>query len=196
MSNLPTRRGFLALAGSGTAAMLAGCSQLGSSDQSDDRSDDAVALRISPDEEEMQRLTEEIQADIEGGELGQQEAQLEYQKRRLELVEAAATSFEESASESEFTIEASETAYGLFRIDGSDEAILETLRDGTAGAIYPGDRYDRLVQQQKRQAQQREQRRALLEQQQSQNGSETNETTSGNESDTETESTSGNETDS
>ncbi|MFD1562118.1 hypothetical protein ACFR99_00825 [Haloarchaeobius amylolyticus] len=183
MSNLSSRRGLLALAGTGLAASLAGCSQLDSmSGSSDDESSNAVTLQIRPDEDEEASLSEEIQEEIDSGNISQQEAQLEYQERRLELVEAAATDFEESTADTDITIEESETAYGLFLAAGSDEAILDTLRDGAAGAIYSGEQYDALVQQQQQRAQQREQQRALLEQQQAA-GNETNDSTTGNETD-------------
>ena len=179
MPNLSSRRGLLALAGTGLAASLAGCSQLESIGGSADETTDTVTLQIRPDEEAAASLGEEIQADIESGNISRQEAQLEYQKRQLELVEAAATDFEESVSDTDITIEESETAYGLFLVAGSDAAILGTLRDGTAGAIYPGEQYDALVQQQ----QQREQQLALFEQQQQTAGGETNESTATNETD-------------
>jgi hypothetical protein len=177
MVNRPGRRGFLALTGTAAAASLAGCSQFNSTDQSDGQSADPVTLRITPIEEKTTSLREEIRASVENGTLSRQEAQLEYQARRLELVEAAATSFEESASEKGFTIEQSETTFGLFLVAGSDGAIMETLRDGSAGVIYPGDQYDQLVQQQQQRVQRREQRRALLEQQQQAEGNETNSST-------------------
>ena len=180
MSNLSSRRNLLALAGTGLAASLAGCSQLDSLAGSDDGTTDAVTLQIRPDGEAMASLGDEIQAEIENGTISQQEAQLEYQDRRLELIEAAATDFEESAADSDITIEESETAYGLFLVAGSDGAILDTLRDGTAGAIYSGDQYEPLVRQQQQQAQQLERQGALLEQQQQAANNETNESTTGN----------------
>ena len=179
MSNLSSRRSLLALAGTGLAATLAGCSQLDSLGGSDDGTTDAVTLQIRPDEEDAASLGSEIQAELENETISQQEAQLEYQERRLELIEAAATDFEESAADSDITIERAETAYGIFLVTGSDEAILDTLRDGTAGVIYSGEQYDALVQQQ----QQRAQQRALLEQQQQAAGNETTDSTTGNETD-------------
>ncbi|ELY79873.1 hypothetical protein [Natrinema pallidum] len=201
MSNLPTRRGFLALTGAGATASLAGCSQFESIGQSDDDATAAVTLQVRPDEETISTLGDEIQSDVESGDLGRQEAQLEYQKRQRELVESAATDFEDSAPTA-ITIENSETAYGLFLVTGSDEAILQSLRDGAVGAIYPGEQYDPLVRQQQQRAQQLEQQQALLEQQRQTgadgetNESETaTETAAGNESSDGNESTAGNETD-
>jgi len=122
--------------------------------------------------------------------LSQQEAQQVYRERQRELVAETATAFEESASERDFTIEASETEYGLFRVTGSDGAIMDALRNGDISGIYPGERYEVIVQ--------RQERRALLEQRRSQVG-EANESTAENETavgnDTENGSTAGNETD-
>lgn len=179
MSNIPTRRSFLALTGTAAAASLAGCSQFGSTDQTADGSTEPVTVQITADEEKVTSLRQEIEADIENGDLSQQEGRLEYQERRLELVESAATSFEETVSESEFTIEKSETAYGLFLIAGPADAILSKLQDGSVGGIYPGDQYDQRVQQQQQQARRREQQRALLEQQQQAAENETTNETSG-----------------
>ncbi|WP_226479421.1 hypothetical protein [Natrinema amylolyticum] len=198
MSNLLTRRSFLALTGAGATASLAGCSQLESIGQSDSSGDatNAVTLQVRPAEKEVSSLGEEIQADVESGNLSRQEAQLEYQRRQRELVEAAATDFEESVS-AKLTIEKSETAYGLFLVSGSDEAILQSLREGAVGAIYPGEEYDSLVRQQQQRAQQLEQQQSLLEQQQQAGADgETNESGAANETDAGNESTSGNETDS
>ncbi|MGQ3413366.1 hypothetical protein ACT4ML_14015 [Natrinema sp. LN54] len=189
MSKLPTRRGFLALTGTGAAASLAGCSQLDSLTQNGSGdSDEAVTVTVRPDQDDLTALQEEVQSDVDNNNLSQQEAQQAYRERQRELVAEAATDFEESASESEFTIESSETDYGLFRVTGPDEAIMDALRNGDISGIYPGERYDLLVQQQ----QQREQRQAMLEQrQQAQEGNETNDSTAGNETN---DSDTGNET--
>jgi|GEM_PF-602448 hypothetical protein len=191
MSNLSTRRGFLALTGTGTAASLAGCSQLESLTQNDsENGGDAVTVAVQPDREALTSLQEEVQNNASDENLSQQEAQQVYRERQRELVAETATAFEESASERDFTIEASETEYGLFRVTGSDGAIMDALRNGDISGIYPGERYEVIVQ--------RQERRALLEQRRSQVG-EANESTAENETavgnDTENGSTAGNETD-
>ncbi|PGF18422.1 hypothetical protein CP556_18220 [Natrinema sp. CBA1119] len=178
MPNLSTRRGFLALTATGTAASLAGCSQLESLAQNDSEDGgNAVTVAVQPDREALTSLQEEVQNNASDENLSQQEAQQVYRERQRELVAETATAFEESASERDFTIEASETEYGLFRVTGSDGAIMDALRNGDVTGIYPGEQYELLVQQQQR----REQQRAMLEEQQrAQEGNETNGSDSGN----------------
>ncbi|OLZ40876.1 hypothetical protein A6E15_07675 [Natrinema saccharevitans] len=172
MTDLSTRRSFLALAGTGAAASLAGCSQLDSMTQSDNSEGDAVTVTVAPNQEDIASLNEEYQS----GNLTRQEAVA----KQRELIEQAGSEFEDSASDRDFTIEDSETQYGLFRVTGSDGAIMESLRDGPVDGIYPGDQYEVFIQQ-------RRQQQAMREQQQ-EAGNETTSSDGGNETD------SGNET--
>ncbi len=173
MTDPSTRRRFLALAGTGAAASLAGCSQLDSITQSDESGGDAVTVTVAPNQEDIASLNEEYQS----GNLTRQEAVA----KQRELIERAGNEFEESASDRDFTIEDSETQYGFFRVTGSDEAIMGTLRDGTVDGIYPGDQYEVFVQQ-------RRQQQAMREQQEQGASNETTSSDGGNETD------SGNET--
>ncbi|MBZ6496252.1 hypothetical protein [Natrinema longum] len=161
MSNLPTRRGFLALAGTTTAASLAGCSQLDSLSQSDGGSNDAVTLAVTPAQAELAELESEVRSEIENGTLSERAAAQEFRDGRAELTAEATTAVEESAG-SDLTIEESAPEYGLLRATGTDAAIMETLRSGDVSGIYPGEQYDLIIQQR----QQEEQRRAMLEEQQ------------------------------
>ncbi|QCS42377.1 hypothetical protein [Natrinema versiforme] len=180
MTDFSTRRGFLALTGTGAAASLAGCSQLDSLTQSDDSGGDAVTVAVSPNQEDMASLNE----DFESGNLTRQEAVA----KQRELVEQAGNAFEDSASDRDFTVEDSEAKYGLFRVTGSDEAIMGALRDGDIDGIYPGDQYEVFVQQQQQQQAMREQQQQ--QQQEQDAGNETNSSDGGNETAT------GNETES
>lgn len=168
MTDLSTRRNFLALTGTGAAASLAGCSQLESLTQSDDSGGDAVTVAVSPDQEDLASLNQEYQS----GNLTQQEALTQ----QRELIEQAGSEFEDSASNRDFTVEDSEPQFGLFRVTGSDEAIMGTLRDGTVDGIYPGDQYEVFVQQQQQQQAMREQ-----QQQEQAAGNETDSSDGGNE---------------
>lgn len=188
MPNLSTRRGFLALSGTGAAASLAGCSQLDSMGQSNEEETNAVTLSVTPDREKLASLEEEIRADIDDGNLSEREAGQEFEERRLELTKEATTSFEDSAGESDISVEESEPKYGLLRVTGPDEEIMDALQNGTVGGIYPGEQYDQFIQRQQRQ----EQQQAMLEEQRgAQEGNETNGSDSGNVT---SESGSGNET--
>lgn len=197
MSNLPSRRRFLALTGTGTTAALAGCSQLESLTQSDDQANgeasDAVTVVVSPSQEEMATLNEQFQS----GELSRTEALDEQQA----LTEEATSAFEDTASEQDISVEDSAPEFGLLQVTGDDSAIMDALRNGEIEGIYPGDQYDAFVQQEQQRAQQQ---RMVAEQQQQQeqnqdqqadnetNDSDGNEST-GNESDADNTSESGNE---
>lgn len=192
MSNLPSRRRFLALTGTGTTAALAGCSQLESLTQSDDQANgeasDAVTVVVSPPQEEMSNLNERLQS----GELNRTEALDEQQA----LNEDATSSFEDAASEQGISVEDSAPEFGLLQVSGDDSAIMDALRNGDIRGIYPGDQYDAFVQQEQQRAQQQ---RMVAEQQQQQEqnqdqqaDNETNESAD-NESDADNTSESGNE---
>ncbi|WP_049924595.1 hypothetical protein [Halopiger djelfimassiliensis] len=201
MTDLPSRRNFLALTSAGTTAALAGCSQFDSltqSDEADGESADAVTVAVSPDESELQSLSEEIQSKMESGDLDQLEAREKYQKQQRELTEAAASDFEETAANEDLTIEESKTQYGLFRVTGSDEVIMDALRNGDLVGIYPSDQYEAFLQQQRQREQQQQQQRALLEQQQQQesqdDGDETADSNDSEGADESNDSDAGNET--
>ncbi|QSW99319.1 hypothetical protein [Haloterrigena alkaliphila] len=174
MTNGHDRRRFIQIAGTGAAASLAGCAQLDSLMQSDGDSSDAVTVAVAPDREEMQALNEEIQSEVENGNLSRQEAQQRMVSEQQNLTEAAATEFEESADGSDISIEDAETQYGLFRVTGSDEAIMSALRSGEISGIYPGDQYDAFVRRQEQQAQRRQMLQERQQQaEQQENGTET-----------------------
>ncbi|RZH67707.1 hypothetical protein [Natrinema altunense] len=172
MTDLPTRRGFLALTGTGAAASLAGCSQLESMTQSDDSGGDAVTVTVSPNQEDIASLNDEFQS----GNLTRQEAMAKQRK----LVEQAGSEFADSASDRDFTIADSEPQFGLFRVTGSDEAIMDALRNGDIDGIYPGDQYEVFVQQQKQRQAMREQQQQQQQQQEQDAGNETNSSDGGN----------------
>ncbi|AEH35452.1 hypothetical protein [Halopiger xanaduensis] len=192
MSNLPSRRRFLALTGTGTTAALAGCSQLESLTQSDDGTNGdaggAVTVAVSPPQAELESLNEQLQS----GELNRTEALDEQQA----LNEDAVSAFEDTASDRGISVEDSAAEFGLLQVTGDDSAIMDSLRNGDIRGIYPGDQYDAFVQQEQQRAQQQ---RMIAEQQQQQqeqqSANETNDSDadSGNESDADNTSASGNE---
>ncbi|GAB3674208.1 hypothetical protein [Halopiger thermotolerans] len=191
MSNLPSRRRFLALAGTGTTAALAGCSQLESLTQSDDGTTGgaggAVTVAVSPPQEEIAKLNERFQS----GELSRTEALDEQQA----LNEDATAAFEDAASNRGISVEESAPKFALLQVTGDDSAIMDALRNGDIDGIYPGDQYDAFVQQEQQRARQQ---RMIAEQQQQQDQQPNNETNgsdsdAGNTSDADNTSASGNE---
>lgn len=188
MSNLPTRRGFLALSGTGAAAGLAGCSGLESLTQDGSgNADGPVTVTVMPDQEQLQSLEQELSQSIQDGNISEQEASQQYQERQLELTEEAAAPLEELAdSNGDVSIEESSPAYGFFLVDAPAETIVTALQDGDISAIYPEDSYEQFAAQQ---AQLEQQQAAVDDQQGADNA--TNESTAGNESTASNESTGG-----
>ncbi len=157
MSNLPTRRGFLALTGTGAAASLAGCSQLDSITGSGSDSSEALTVTVQPDQEQLSALEEELRAGLESGNVSQQEAQQRFQDAQRSLTEEAAATFEETAANSDdLSIVESAPSYGFFLVDGSETAIVDALRRGEIAAIYPRAQYEQFAQRQEQLEQQRE----------------------------------------
>lgn len=200
----PTRRRLLQLSGVGMTASLAGCSQFdvpSTQDDGDGNGDSAnesatstdaqleadaepdiepengITAIVQPDQEALQELQEEVMAEVEEEEISQQDAQLEIQQRQAELTATRAAEFESTVADADdLSVEAGIAEQGALLLDGSDERLLETLRNGEVAGLIPGDEYGQLLAQQQQQ------------QQQEQPGNET-------ESETETESTDDNETD-
>lgn len=157
MSNVPTRRGFLALTGTGTAASLAGCSQLESIAQNETGNDsDALTVTVKPDQEKLSTLQTEIRNSLESGNISQREAQQRYREGQRKLTEEAAAAVETMArSDDGVSLEKSSPSYGFFLVDAPAETLVNALQNGTISAIYPGDRYEEFATRRDRLEQQR-----------------------------------------
>ena len=141
MTDSQPRRRFLQLTGTGVAASLAGCSQLGIT--GDDDADEYLTALAEPDPDEMQELQEEAFE----GEMGQEEIQ----QRQMELFEDAIDQFEsrvEAESDEDLSIEESEGEMGLYLVDGSADVLIDALRTGDISVLGGGHLYDQLQQQQ------------------------------------------------
>ncbi|WP_435551388.1 hypothetical protein [Natrinema sp. CGMCC1.2065] len=189
MSNLPTRRGFLALSGTGAATGLAGCSALESLTQDDSGSADGpLTVTVTPDQEQLRSLQQELRQSIENGNISEQEAGQRYQEKQRELTEEAATAVEDLAdANGDVSIEEASPAYGFFLVDAPAETIVAALQNGDISAIYPGDSYEQFAMQQA----QIEQQQGAIDEQGDGTGNEstgdTNESTDGNGSTNESE---------
>lgn len=138
------RRRFLQLTGTGTAAALAGCSDLNPLSDGDGEYDDVLTAVIGPDSAEI----EELQEQVENEEIDMMEAQ----QRQQELVEEAIDDFESRAEEDDgLTIEDSSPEYGLYRIDGEAETIVDELKGGPIASLSEGAAYDRILEEQEQQ---------------------------------------------
>ncbi|TMT86443.1 hypothetical protein E2L06_07450 [Haloterrigena sp. H1] len=186
MANLPTRRGFLAAAGTGTVASIAGCSQLESITQNDSGSADGpLTVTVMPDQEQLTSYEQDLRQSIENGSITQQQAGQRFRDKQRELTEEAGAAIQDlAAANDDVTIEQSSPSYGFFLIDAPAATIIGALQSGDISAIYPRDRYEQFAQ---RRDQLQQQQAAADSQQGATNNStdvsgDTNESTTGTES--------------
>ncbi|OVE83231.1 hypothetical protein [Natronolimnobius baerhuensis] len=173
MESNPTRRRLLQLSGVGATASLAGCSQFdipGSQDDNgadpqteseaeleadtepDSDPEDGITAIVQPDPEALQQLQQEVMAELEEGELDQQEAQMEFQQRQVELISSHAVEFEsEMAADDDISVEAGVAQEGALLLDGPDERFMELLRNSEVSGLMPGEEYGRMLEQQQQQ---------------------------------------------
>ena len=159
MTQISGRRSFLALTGTGATAALAGCSALDAPSQTDgdgDAAADAAAtltVQIRADQAELTEFQEELQADVESGNLTRTEAQQEYQSRQEELIRDAATAYEDDVADDDaVSVEDAEPAAGLLRLTAPATTFVGGLEGGDLAAILPADYYDQFLQRQGLQA--------------------------------------------
>ncbi|SFS88521.1 twin-arginine translocation signal domain-containing protein [Halostagnicola kamekurae] len=169
------RRTFLTFTGASATAGLAGCSGLDSmTQQGENGASGPVTIQIQPDQEEYATLQEELQSEMEAGEISESEAREELETRQAELTERAVSNFEGTASNHEsVSVEDADAEYGILRVTAPPETLIEQLQSGTLGGILPEAYYDQYLEQQKRREQQQRLQEQIAEQQESAN--ETNE---------------------
>jgi hypothetical protein len=155
MTRLSGRRSFLALTGTGATAALAGCSALDAPSQTDgdgDAAADAAAtltVQIRAEQAALTEFQEELQADVESGNLTRTEAQQEYRSKREELIRDAATAYEDDVADDDaVSVEDAEPAAGLLRLTAPATTFVGGLEDGDLAAILPADYYDQFLQRQ------------------------------------------------
>ena len=154
MTNGHNRRRFLQLTGTGAAASLAGCTDLGL--LSDNEADERLTAIVEPDQAAVEGLYDELEA----GEIDE----AEFQQRAQELQEEPIEEFESYADAEDIEIDESTTeGAGLYLIDGPDEAILGALRSGPITVLYGSDAYDLILEQQEQQQQQQQEQPELDE---------------------------------
>ncbi|ELY51138.1 hypothetical protein [Natronolimnohabitans innermongolicus] len=149
MTSDPTRRRVLQFAGAGATASLAGCTgllgdngELQADEEPDIDPSEGITAAVEPADEEMAALQQEIQTELEEGELDQQAAQMEMYERQSELFLERSIEFESRLAETdELTVEAAMGEMGAFLLTGSDERLVELLRDGDVSALLPGEEY-------------------------------------------------------
>ncbi|WP_121744345.1 hypothetical protein [Natronorubrum halophilum] len=164
----PTRRRVLTLTGVGATASLAGCGQFDVSDgnSNSDSSDEldvgsepdidpeaGITAFVQPSREELDAIEQEIMTEVENEELDRQEAQAELRERQGDLFMSYSVEFESKiADEDDISIEAGIGERGAFLLEGDDGRLLDTLRDGDADGLLPGEEYAAALQAQEQPA--------------------------------------------
>lgn len=176
-----SRRRFLALAGTGTAFSLAGCNGLGGGSEETttdplggsettaepdvttvddaeppaqtDGAEMAVGVAVTADQEELQKQQQELQAELQSGNLSQEEAAERYQAMQQELRSEAIATFEGHVEGDEgLTISDSLDQFGILLVSGTPAKLLGTLDFDEVQAIVSETRFE----QAKVQAEQRQ----------------------------------------
>ena len=143
------RRQFLQLAGTGTAASLAGCNAL-SQQEGDGAGDDAgggaepatVTLAVQPDQQSLQELQSEIQSQVQSGELDPQQAQAQFQRRRTELTRGAVDTFRNRTGNVSVSVDNAVAQFGVLLVSGDPAALIETLAFEEVSGLFPAATFE------------------------------------------------------
>jgi hypothetical protein len=138
------RRRFLQLAGTGTAASLAGCSALSNHDGGGGESAEptTVTLAVQPDQQSLQALQSEIQSQVQAGELDPQQAQAEFQRRRAELTRNAVDVFRNRTGNVSVSVDDTVTQFGVLLVSGDPAALIETLSFEEVSGLFPASTFE------------------------------------------------------
>lgn len=151
------RRRLLKLAGTGTAASLAGCGALqsqnddptgtgtaGADGTADGSGRQRVAVSTPADQQALQQRQREIQSALSSGNISQTEAQRRYRTAQSELRSAAIDSFRERAeSLSGLTIVDAIEQFGVLLVAGPPAALIRTLSFDSVNALLPEATFQR-----------------------------------------------------
>lgn len=152
---LPRRR-FVQAAGTGAALSVTGYTTLdehnqdeeSESDRADEVSESGIGLVVSPDDEELAELEQEIREQVEEGEISEMEAQMAFQERRAELVADTTEAFENELDEDdEIDVRDSIPEAGVLLVEGDAEALLALLDRDRVEALITAETYAEIEQQ-------------------------------------------------
>ena len=140
------RRRFLQLAGTGTAASLAGCSAPSNHNDGGAGGDGAepatVTLAVQPDQQSLQELQSEIQSQVQSGELDRMQAQREFQQRRTELTRNAVGTFRNRTSNVSVSVDGTVAQFGVMRVSGEPAALIEALSFEEVSGLFPASAFE------------------------------------------------------
>jgi hypothetical protein len=136
------RRGFLRLAGTGTAASLAGCNALSARDDGAGPEPATVTLAIRPDQQSLRELQSEIRSRVQAGELDPQQAQTRFQRRRTELTRDAVGSFRNRTGDVSVDVDGAVARFGVLLVSGDPAALIETLAFEEVSGLFPASAFE------------------------------------------------------
>ena len=155
-----TRRRFMQLAGTGATVSLAGCNALqgGDSDgantgtgpqsQSAGGEPATVTVGVEPDQTQLRERQQEIQSELQAGNLTQSEAQAEYRTAQESLIEDAINSFEERAtSDLGLTVDDSISQAGALLVTGPPAGLIDTLSVDSVTGLFPQTAFEEIRSQ-------------------------------------------------
>ncbi|NHN61866.1 hypothetical protein G9463_00875 [Haloarcula sp. JP-Z28] len=155
-----TRRRFMELAGVSATVSLAGCNALqggdsdgantgtGSQSQSAGTEPATVTVGVEPDQTQLRERQQEIQSEIQAGNLTQSEAQAEYRTAQENLAEDAINSFEERAtSDLGLTIDDSISQAGALLVTGPPAGLIDTLSVDSVTGLFPQATFEQIRSQ-------------------------------------------------
>jgi hypothetical protein len=136
------RRRFLQLAGTGTAASMAGCSALSNHNGGDGSEPATVTLAVQPDQQSLQELQSEIQSRVQSGELDRMQAQQAFQRRRAELTRTAVDAFRNRTGNVSVNVDDAVARFGVLRVSGDPAALIETLSFEEVSGLFPAATFE------------------------------------------------------
>jgi hypothetical protein len=148
------RRRFLQLAGTGTAASLAGCSALSNHDGGEGGGGSGggngngngetatVTLAVQPDQQSLQELQSEIQTRVQSGELDPQQAQAEFRSRRMELTRDAVDTFRNRTGNVSVSVDDTVAQFGVLLVSGDPAALIETLSFAEVSGLFSASTFE------------------------------------------------------
>ncbi|WP_049936257.1 hypothetical protein [Haloplanus natans] len=138
------RRQFLQLAGTGTAASLAGCSALSNhqGEGGGGAEPATVTLAVRPDRQSLQELQSEIQSQVQSGELDPQQAQAQFQRRRTELTRNAVDTFRNRTGNVSVSVDNTVAQFGVLLVSGDPAALIETLAFEEVSGLFPAATFE------------------------------------------------------
>lgn len=139
------------LAGTTATVSLAGCNALQGSDNDGtgtSAESATVTVGVEPDQAQLQERQQEIQSELQSGNLTRSEAQSEYRTAQESLIEEAVNTFEARATAGlGLTIDDSVSEAGALLVTGPPAGLIDTLSVETVTGLFPQSTFERIRSQ-------------------------------------------------